>query len=284
VKAQFQGWGPVLVSEESQGASQKFGAENEAAHQRLLSVRYEPLFIADWERVLMMHFEVDAEELQRELPFELDLREGGAYVSLVAFTMRGMRPRFGGALAAWLTKPIATHHFLNVRTYVRHECEPGIYFMREWLPNRLSVVLGPWTFGLPYRLAEIDYSCEDGCEFRGKVRGVREGGELAFHAKGNSTKRFERCEPGSLSEWLMERYTAYASSRGKRRFFRVWHEPWLQKSAEVEFEDKKLLERNWSFFRGARFVGANFSPGTGNVLMGRPHSTRTAHLDSLPET
>ena len=30
-------------------------------------------------------------------------------------------------------------------------------FLAEWLPNRLSVLLGPATFGLPYRLGDIDY-------------------------------------------------------------------------------------------------------------------------------
>ena len=45
---------------------------------------------------LFIHFEVDAERLQRDVPFPLDLRDGKAYVSLVAFTMRAMRFRFGG--------------------------------------------------------------------------------------------------------------------------------------------------------------------------------------------
>ena len=102
---------------------------------RLLSRRGEPLFLAGWERVLFMHYEVDADRLQQAVPFPLDLREGRAYVSLVAFTMRGMRFRFGGKNLAFLLRPIATHHFLNVRTYVKHGREPGIYFIREWLSN-----------------------------------------------------------------------------------------------------------------------------------------------------
>jgi len=38
-------------------------------------------------RVLMMHFEVDAKALQRDVPYELDLHHGRAFVTLVAFTM-----------------------------------------------------------------------------------------------------------------------------------------------------------------------------------------------------
>ena len=130
-------------------------ALNSAAKTRMLSRRGEPLFLADWMRVLMIHFEVDPAALQRDVPFELDLREGHAFVSLVAFTMAHMRPRQGGTLAAWWLKPIATHHFLNVRTYVRHKGEPGIHFLAEWLPNWVAVKLGPRAFGLPYRHGRI---------------------------------------------------------------------------------------------------------------------------------
>ena len=44
-----------------------------AARSRLLSRQGEPLLIADWDRALMIHFEVDAAQLQRLVPFDLDL-------------------------------------------------------------------------------------------------------------------------------------------------------------------------------------------------------------------
>jgi hypothetical protein len=47
------------------------------ARVRLLSSRGEPLFLADWLRVLMMHFEVDPRALQRDVPFPLDLWPSG---------------------------------------------------------------------------------------------------------------------------------------------------------------------------------------------------------------
>lgn len=107
--------------------------------------------------VLFIHYEIESDELQRCIPYPLDLYHGCAFVSFVAFTIRGMRPRLGGTLGALLFKPIATHHFLNVRTYVRHKGEAGIYFMREWLSNRLAAWLGPWSFGLPYQFGKIEY-------------------------------------------------------------------------------------------------------------------------------
>jgi hypothetical protein len=42
----------------------------------MLSRLGEPLFVAGWYRVLMIHFEVDAQALQRDVPFQLDLSPG----------------------------------------------------------------------------------------------------------------------------------------------------------------------------------------------------------------
>src|SRR5690242_15200228 len=105
---------------ETSKATERKAELSEAARRRLLSSRGEPLFLADWLRPVFIHYEVPARLLQRDVRFELDLHEGKAYVSLVAFTMRRMRPFYGGALTAWLLKPIANNDFLNVRTYVRH--------------------------------------------------------------------------------------------------------------------------------------------------------------------
>ena len=88
---------------------------------------------------------------------DLDLFEGRAFVSLVAFDMCNMRLVRGGRFGRLMAGPLATHAFLNVRTYVRHANEPGIYFLAEWLPNRLACLLGPPTYGLPYRLGRLTY-------------------------------------------------------------------------------------------------------------------------------
>ncbi len=71
---------------------ERTGEISKAARKRMLSREGEPLFLADWERAVFIHYEIDPEILQRAVPFQLHLRDGKAYVSLVAFTMRRMRP------------------------------------------------------------------------------------------------------------------------------------------------------------------------------------------------
>jgi len=291
----------------------------------MLSVRGEPLFVADWDSALMIHYEVDGEALQEAVPFELDYREGRAFVTLVAFTLRRMRPWFGGRVSELLFKPISTHEFLNVRTYVRHDGETGIFFLAEWLSNKLSVLLGPRFFGLPYRLGFIRYDHRyERDQLMGAVEDAVGPGRLEYRAchrqfdllrthekplETVSTARaeagtqlklgvnesfqpqgmqsFVSCEAGSIEEWLMERYTAFTcpsprpspirwEREGRRRFFRVWHQPWPQVPVEVEIKDQSLLEENWNFFKEARLIGGNFSPGLRGVWMGRPHKIQGA--------
>ena len=248
---------------------------NAAALKRLRSRKAEPLFIADWDRALFIHLEADPVALQREIPFPLDLREGRAYVSLVAFTIRGLRLRFGGLLGAWLFKPIANHEFLNVRTYVQHRGEAGIFFIAEWLANPLSVRLGPGTFGLPYRFGEMRYEHQhETGTLRGKIFDAREQRSFRYGAAILEYPSFESCRERSLDEFLLERYTAFTAHK-RKRFFRIWHEPWRQTGAEVVIEDDALLRKNFGWFPEAKCVGANYSPGARNVWMGWPHGIQT---------
>ena len=240
---------------------------SEAARKRMLAGRGEPLFLANWDNAVFIHYESDPAALQRCVPFSLDLYNGRAFASIVAFTLHEMRPRLGGKIAQWLVSPIATHHFFNLRTYVCHRSEPAIYFMTEWLSNRLSVALGPITFGLPYRFGKIDYA-NDGTG--GEVRGQVCAAEGRFEYRGSILDNLTTCDPGSLSEFLLERYTAFTSAGWRKQFFRVWHEPWPQCSIELDVMTDGLLAAAGEWWSTAELVAANYSPGV-SVWMGWPH-------------
>ena len=242
------------------------------AKVRLQGAQGEPLFVANWDEVLMIHFTVEPRQLQRDVPFELDTCEGTAFVTLVAFRLQGMRLAFGGRLTSWIFRPMATHDFLNVRTYVRVEEEVGIHFLAEWVSNRLAVALGPRTFSLPYRLGKFSYHNDwRAGGLCGRVEDAGTRAAFAYQADLAVGASFAPCEPGSLDGWLMERYLAFNSVCGRKRSFRVWHEPWPQCKARVEISDASLLQSNWSWFGGAEIVGANYSPGVSNVWLGWPH-------------
>lgn len=250
--------------------------DNWAVRQRLLSRRCEPLFYCDWVRALFIHFEVDADQLQRHVPFMLDLREGRAFVSLVAFTMCRMRPRFGGPLTELLFRPIATHRFLNVRTCVVQRGEPGIYFLVEWLSNRCAVELGPRAFGLPYRFGRLDYDHQpEERDMHGMISNAPGTQRLIYEGRVTTAEEFAWSEAGTLDEFLLERYTAFTRRNEIDRYFRIWHRPWPQLPCEIILRDDTLLRSNWTFFNDAKFIGAHFSPGVENIFIGWPHRIQT---------
>jgi len=218
---------------------------------------------------VFLHYAVDPAALAPRVPFPLDLRRGRAFVSLVAFTMHDARPPRGGPVAAFLTRPCGTLGFLNVRTYVRPDGEPGIHFLAEWIPGRLPILLGPRLYGLPCRPARLDYrDPEPDGTLRGEVLPGDAEGRVRWSARPRPGASPRTAAPGSLAEFLCERYAAF-SRRGRRsRVFRIWHEPWPLLPARARVEEDGPLATTGDWLPSARFLGGQVSPGVDGVWIG----------------
>jgi uncharacterized protein YqjF (DUF2071 family) len=225
-------------------------------------------FEADWVDALFVHYAIAPEVLQPHVPFELELFDDLAWVSLVAFTQRGLRPARGGRAAAWAMRPAATHGFLNLRTYVRGgpEGDRGICFLAEWIPNRLALAVGPVLYGLPFRLGRLRYGERERC--------VKAGG-CAWQVE-VATERRAGVEAGcgTLDEFLLERYTAFCARRGRGYRFDIRHRPWLWQRAEVRVAEDSLIREAAPWFAEATMRGAHWSEGSANVRMGGPKAAR----------
>jgi uncharacterized protein YqjF (DUF2071 family) len=235
------------------------------ARQRFLAAERRPRFLGDWERALFIHYETDPELLQRQVPFELDLWQGRAFVSVVAFSMRRFRAAGAGNFLERVFRPVANHEFLNVRTYVRNAGLTGIYFIAEWVNNIVSLITGPPLYGLPYRYGRIDYRHHH--EVGLLTGGVADA--FAYEATLPAGIDFQPCPRDGIEEFLLERYTAFTCGLGVRRVFNIWHEPWRQSPVEVKITDG-LLRQSGAWFGGARRIGSNYSPGATDIWMGAP--------------
>src|SRR5581483_1728735 len=164
---------------------------------------------ADWDDFVILHFSLPPAALAPHVPYELDLCGGLAWVSLVWFNLRRMRLAGTGALGRLLCRPISEHPFLNVRTYVRAASGPGICFLAEWIPNAISLRLGPLTYGLPYRYGRFTAKhCPENGTTALRIDDPRYAEPFALvaplaHGDGR------RCPPGSADAFLLERYQAY---------------------------------------------------------------------------
>jgi len=252
-------------------AAHQTARQSDLARARLLANEKGPALINDWMSAVFIHLEVDRDRLQRVVPFELDLYDGRAFVSIVAFTMRRLRFARGGRMVEWLAAPVAHHGFCNVRTYVRHENESAIYFLGEWLPNVLSIHLGPRLFGLPYRFGRLDYQHD---EQHGQLTGVVRPGDaqgvLRYAGRFSPPWVTAPCDEPSLDAFLVERYTCFTMRRGVARRFRIWHEPWPITPIDIDLSDRSLLHCTGDWSRTARVVSGHFSPGVTDVWIGRP--------------
>ena len=228
-------------------------------------------FVADWRQMLFVHFRLPAERLQPHVPHPLDRHDGDAWISFVSFRLEGMRLPGAGAIGRALVQPISDHAFLNVRTNVRAEAGPGIHFIAEWIPNRLSAWFGPRIYGLPYRLGRFD------CDLTGAVGGV---GRIAVEDPSLGaalrlsfpvrTEGLAAARAGTADHFLLERYTAYTCRERVRRYFQVAHEPWAFQAVDWLRMDTALVERAFPWFAAARFHSAHLSPGVNGVHMSQP--------------
>ncbi|HXX92025.1 MAG TPA: DUF2071 domain-containing protein [Planctomycetota bacterium] len=205
-----------------------------------------PWFRLAWGETTFLHFEADPSALRSRVPRPLDLYQGRAYVSVVAITVR----------RGW-----AAQSFLNVRTYV----EGGITFLGGWLSNPLGVVLGARLVGIPYRRARISLRS---AVSEVHLRARRGGRSLEFRAKLDPRQTYGAPRPGSLDEFLLERYSAYTRAGRRRLSFRVWHEPWRIVRIDPELEENGLLETTGGWLREARLACSHHSPGFDQVGMG----------------
>lgn len=228
----------------------------------------EPFFLADWIDLTFCHFELAAEALQPLIPFPLDTWQGRAFVSLVSFELNHLRLRKFPRITQALFRPFTRSHFLNVRTYVVNDGEPGIYFLQEYLSNRLSIPFGRPAYGLPYHYAAAERLIEARTgNMKLALNDLRQK-QLKLTAAVKTPAPASLCPADSLDEFLLERYTAYTCHQGIKRRFRIWHPPWQQRAMDFQASNEGLLPDTW--FPQAQATGGHSAKTAKDVWMGKP--------------
>jgi len=141
-------------------------------------------------------------------------------------------PRFLPALRRLLSFPE-----LNLHTYATHEGKPGIWFFSLDAHNPVAVCLARATFRLPYFDADMH------CQARSdevRYRSVRK------HEDAPPARFAASYRPGSLENFLTERYCLYSAGVGESgpvvRLGDI-HRMWSLQSAEVEAEELEMTAR-----------------------------------------
>ena len=197
------------------------------------------LMTQTWHDLLFAHWRVDRQEIREKVPdaFELDLFDGHAWLGIVPFHMTNVAPRAVPSLP-WISE----FPELNVRTYVRVDDRPGIYFFSLDAGSTFAVQAARALLNLPYysasmkitprdRSIEYDSRREDGAPEATLSLTYRPSGP-SFQATG-----------GTLEYFLTERYCLYnLDRRGAPYRLEIHHPPWPLQIAEARFARNTMAE------------------------------------------
>ncbi len=209
------------------------------AQRRAATVRPagKPVMYQRWQELLFLHWEYPAAAIQATLPEGLwvDTFQGRAFLGVVPFAMRDLRPRLLPAV------PGLSHFLeLNLRTYVTDRSGvPGVWFYSLDANQRLAVEIARRCFHLPYEHARISRQrlAGGGLRFLATRRG-RRGEAPACSLAWTPGPELPRAEIGSLEFFLVERYRLYSRFPDGLRRGALWHEPYrLARTQVIEWSE-----------------------------------------------
>jgi uncharacterized protein YqjF (DUF2071 family) len=196
-----------------------------------------------WLHLLFLHWKWDVATLQRRLPAGLyiDTFDGHAWVGLVPFYMRNIRP-------CWCPSVPWVSFFLemNLRTYVYDEQgRSGVWFFSLECNQPIAVWTARALFRLPYQHAHMKASLtrQDGAQnihYSSQRRG--DGTVSRFDYALTPSKQI--AEPGTLEFFLLERYLLFSSTPQGIRCGQVHHRPYPMAATEVRQFDTRVLALN----------------------------------------
>ncbi|MCE9520193.1 MAG: DUF2071 domain-containing protein [Verrucomicrobia bacterium] len=193
-----------------------------------------------WENLLFLHWRLPVEVVQQSLPkgLQVDTFDGSAWVGVVPFFMRGIRPVFSPALP-WVSNFLE----LNLRTYVRDaDGQPGVWFYSLDCNQPVAVWLARTFFSLPYQPARM--TAQSPTPGRIIYTSQRRGDDHESRFDYELARETTVAEPGTLEFFLVERYRLFTQTRGGLRSGRVYHQPYLLAPVNVREWDTRLFPLN----------------------------------------
>jgi uncharacterized protein YqjF (DUF2071 family) len=194
-----------------------------------------------WRHVLFANWPVDPGLVDAHLPAALDpdTYDGEAWLSVVPFTNVAVRPE---GVPAGLGFRLPE---LNLRTYVTHGNDAGVYFFSLDADGILGVGGARVFHHLPYFYADISLPVVDGAvsyTSRRRHPGAR---PCDFAATYEPVGPERRSGQGSLEEFLTERYRYYTETPGgDLRYARVSHPRWPLHDADADVRRNEVFETN----------------------------------------
>ena len=215
-----------------------------------------PVMQQSWRDLLFIHWPVPVDVIQAALPTELtvDTFDGFAWVALVPFQMRNVRPVWSPCVPG-----LSNFAECNVRTYVHIDGKaPGVWFFSLDAANAIACAIARLTFSLPYFHAKMN-GVVQGNEYRYRTSRYKSGLDVALTASIAPGEPLPALQ-GTFAWWAAERYLLHSIHRGKLHTGQVHHKPYRLIDATVDFS-KFDAEFPLSDVRNIPPPSVLFSPG-----------------------
>jgi uncharacterized protein len=220
-----------------------------------------PFLTARWSHIVLLTFEAPEDLIRRSIPsgVELDRWKGQTHVSVVALQMRDVR------VAGWRIPGFTAHPQVNFRTYVRLGREPGVWFIRQFVPSRLIAAVGRLRYGEPFwptpiRCRVLDLPAEVRAEYAVGPPA------LGWHVNMAGSRASLVPPPDSSEHYFIERaFACRARPDGGLGVFRVAHPAWAVRdvhAVDYRLDFGSLYGAEWEFLTRAQPVGVAFAEGS----------------------
>jgi uncharacterized protein YqjF (DUF2071 family) len=178
-------------------------------------------YYQEWNEVLFLHWAIPLESLRKFVPKELDIDtfNGKAYISLVPFSMKNIRPRYWPAISF-----VSDFHEINIRTYVSKQNQHGVFFLKIEAEKLMSVLIARNLSALPYKKSIIKRQ-------KGQYISTNKSSESKIHVHFKVGDLMT--EKNDLDKFLTERYCLFLEKTGKIFRYDIQHKEWPLKSVEV---------------------------------------------------
>ena len=196
----------------------------------ILSMRWHDLLFASWP--------VAEERLRPLVPSALpiDTWGGSAWLTVVALRLSRVRP-----LRVPLPRELLSFSQVNVRTYTTVAGKPGIWLLSVDCDDRPTVAAARAGFGAPYMHADVSVAAA-GERVRARSRRSRHGGSsVPFDASYAPDGVASPPEPGSLDDFIANRFSLYGSNRLGLLRSDIAHAPWPLQEAAADIDAAPLL-------------------------------------------
>ncbi len=220
-----------------------------------------PFLTAEWRNLCLFTYAVEPAMLEARLPpgLALDMRDGNAFVSLVAFDFLNTAV-LGARWPGYRDFPE-----INLRFYVREGEKRGVAFVRELVPKRMIATIARRLYNEPYyyapmtsRVSRSDerITVEHEVAWRGSTQRISLEAAPTSHVPG----------PSSTEHFFKEHSWGYGRSRANELVrYEVRHPVWAVHPVErwtLDWDFGAVYGEEWSALNSATPSSVVFAAGS----------------------